>query len=135
MQIQVKRVYEPPSPDDGTRVLVDRMWPRGLKKESAAIDHWLRELAPSSGLRQWFGHRAERWDGFRQRYQAELEALPDAVATLTELAHDGPLTLLYAARDENHNNAVALREYLGRHWGVSSSARSTRWRGQSPRER
>lgn len=112
MSLQIKRVYEAPSPDDGTRVLVDRVWPRGVKKEDAAIDHWLKEVAPSSDLRKWFGHEPTRWDGFRQRYAAELDARADAVARLRALARRGRLTLVYAARDAERNNAVALRDYL-----------------------
>jgi len=115
MKLRIKRAYDPPSADDGERVLVDRLWPRGLAKADAAVDHWLRELAPSAGLRRWFGHDPVRWDEFRRRYFAELGA-EAAAAALVELqaliAGPRPVTLLYGAREEEYNNAVALREYL-----------------------
>lgn len=114
MTIKVKRAYDPPAPGDGLRVLVDRLWPRGLSKERAAVDEWLREVAPSTDLRRWFAHDPARWAEFKRRYSAELEApAPLAtVARLRSLAAEGDITLLYAATDELHNNAVALREYL-----------------------
>lgn len=114
MTIQVKRVYDPPAPDDGYRVLVDRLWPRGLTKERAAVDEWLREAAPSSDLRRWFAHDPTRWAEFKRRYFAELAApaAREAVEHLRALAGRGTITLLYAATNEAHNNAVALREYL-----------------------
>ena len=114
MTIKVRRAYDPPAPGDGCRVLVDRLWPRGLSKERAAVDEWLREVAPSTDLRRWFAHDPARWAEFKRRYSAELEA-PAAlgtVARLRSLAAEGDITLLYAATDELHNNAVALREYL-----------------------
>ena len=110
--IQVKRAYEPPSPEDGTRILVDRLWPRGLSKAGAAIDHWFKDIAPSSPLRKWFGHRPERWDEFRHRYEAELRQRPDMLDQVRALAAAGPVTLVFAAHDETHNNAEALREVL-----------------------
>lgn len=110
--VKLKRVYLPPDPDDGMRVLVDRMWPRGLTKAEAAIDVWLKEAAPSADLRKWFGHRPERWPEFRRRYMSELKDNP-AVGQLQDLARRGDLTLLYAAKDEAHNNAVALADHLG----------------------
>jgi len=117
MKLRIKRAYEPASADDGERVLIDRLWPRGLAKADAAVDHWLRELAPSAGLRRWFGHDPARWDEFRRRYFAELGAEP-ATGALAELhaliAGPRPVTLLYGAREEEYNNAVALREYLMR---------------------
>lgn len=109
--VQIKRVYEPPTPGDGRRVLVDRLWPRGLKKEQAAIDAWLKEVAPSTTLRQWFRHDVQKWPEFKRRYFAELAGSPQ-VEELRQMAQAGPLTLLYAARDEAYNNAVALQEYL-----------------------
>lgn len=115
MNLRTKRIYEPASPADGHRVLVDGLWPRGLSREDAAVDLWMRELAPSHDLRKWFAHDPARWDAFRSRYGTELEAEPgaQAVARLRALLAGCPvLTLLYAARDETHNNAVALREYL-----------------------
>jgi uncharacterized protein YeaO (DUF488 family) len=115
MDLRIKRIYEAPASEDGYRVLVDRLWPRGLAKEKAAVDRWLRELAPSTGLRQWYGHDPARWDEFRRRYFAELAVAP-AAAAVDELralisAHR-PLTLLYSSREETLNNAAALREYL-----------------------
>ena len=112
MSIRLKRVYEPPAPEDGVRVLVDRLWPRGLRKADAAIDRWLKELAPSTALRQWFGHEPSRWTGFQQRYRRELAERGDLLQQLRALARRGPVTLLYAARDEAHNEAVVLRDLL-----------------------
>lgn len=112
MELRLKRVYDEASPRDGCRVLVDRIWPRGLRKERARIDHWLKEIAPSTELRKWFGHEPGRWDEFVKRYHAELDDKPDDVAELRRLALSGPLTLLYAARDTMHNNAAALKAYL-----------------------
>jgi uncharacterized protein YeaO (DUF488 family) len=111
--IRVKRVYDPPARGDGVRVLVDRLWPRGLKKDEARIDHWMKDVAPSAGLRRWFAHDPARWDEFRRRYRAELAAHPDALAELRRLAEGRTVTLLFAARDADHNNAVALRDMLG----------------------
>lgn len=113
--IRCKRVYDPPSEDDGTRVLVDRLWPRGLSKEKAAVDHWLKEIAPSTELRRWFGHAPQRWEEFRRRYGDEL-AEPErrqALATLRAMADGGPLTLLYATRETRRNHATMLAELLG----------------------
>lgn len=110
--IQIKRVYEPASPEDGWRVLVDRLWPRGMTKQRAQADLWLKEAAPSTELRRWFGHDPAKWDEFMRRYRAELDAQPEAVAALLAAAARGRLTLLYSARDETRNQAVALREYL-----------------------
>ncbi|MGE3066197.1 MAG: DUF488 domain-containing protein [Hyphomicrobiaceae bacterium] len=110
--IAVRRVYEPASPEDGARVLVDRLWPRGLSKAKAHVTLWLKDAAPSTALRQWFGHKPERWHEFQQRYARELAANPDALQPLRDLLRKGPVTLLFGARDEEHNNAVALRAYL-----------------------
>ena len=110
--IAIKRVYAAPERTDGTRVLIDRIWPRGLTKEKAALDLWLKDVAPSTDLRKWFGHDPARWDAFRRRYRDELDAMPDAVARLRDLAKQGKLTLLYGAHDEAHNNAVVLAAYL-----------------------
>ena len=112
-RLSAKRVYDPAGDEDGKRVLVDRVWPRGLRKEAAAIDVWLKDIAPSTGLRQWFGHRPERWDAFCRRYADELDRNPETVRRLRELIGNEPATLLYAARDRAHNNAVALLRYLG----------------------
>ncbi len=110
--IRLKRVYEPPTAADGVRVLVDRLWPRGFTKAAAAIDRWLRDIAPSAELRRWFAHRVERWPEFRRRYPAEVKQRPELVAELRAMARRGPITLVYAARDEEHNAAVVLREQL-----------------------
>ena len=110
--IAVKRVYEAPAKADGQRVLVDRVWPRGIAKKDAALALWLKDIAPSDELRKWFGHEAERWAEFQKRYRAELDANGDAVAELRGLLRRGKVTLLYGAHDEAHNNAVALAAYL-----------------------
>ncbi|GAB3511158.1 DUF488 domain-containing protein [Pseudoxanthomonas daejeonensis] len=110
--IHLKRAYEEPEAGDGQRLLVDGLWPRGLRKETLQAEAWLKALAPSTALRKWFGHDPARWDGFRTRYFAELEANPEALARLRGYLVRGPVTLLYAAHDEEHNNAVALRDYL-----------------------
>jgi uncharacterized protein YeaO (DUF488 family) len=110
--IQVRRAYDPPGRADGFRVLVDRIWPRGLKKEEAAIDLWLKDVAPSAGLRKWFGHDPAKWDEFRRRYASELDRKPDAVRLLEEKSRSGTLTLVFAAKDEEHSNAAALKGYL-----------------------
>ena len=113
-KIKLKRAYEPPDRGDGTRILVDRLWPRGIKKADAAIDRWLRDIAPSAELRRWFGHRPERWPEFRRRYLAELRERPQLIEEIRKAARDGPVTLVYAARDEAHNDAVVLKELLNR---------------------
>lgn len=112
LDVRIKRAYEPPSSVDGTRVLVDRLWPRGLKKTDAHVAQWLKEIAPSNELRKWFGHDPERWAEFRRRYQAELAGKGDLLAELRELAKKGRLTLVYSAHDEAHNQAVVLRDRL-----------------------
>jgi uncharacterized protein YeaO (DUF488 family) len=112
MQIKVKRVYEDAAPDDGRRFLVDRLWPRGIKKEALHMEAWLKEAAPSDTLRKQFHHDPEKWDEFKRAYFAELDADPDTWQLLLEAAQAGPVTLLYAAKDEQFNNAVALKEYL-----------------------
>jgi len=113
-KIMTRRVYEPPSPEDGTRVLVDRIWPRGLSKERASIDLWLKEIAPSTALRKWYGHEPERWPEFRKRYQAELAGHEAELKELIGFARKGALTLLYAAHDGERSNAEVLKEYLAR---------------------
>ncbi|WP_350016264.1 DUF488 domain-containing protein [Rhodanobacter sp. IGA1.0] len=112
MSIAVKRVYEPAAATDGYRVLIDRLWPRGLKKDAVPLDLWAKELAPSTALRQWFGHDPALWDGFRHRYASELDKLAEHWQPLAQRASRHKLTLLYGARDEEHNNAVALKAYL-----------------------
>ena len=111
--IAVKRVYDPPSKSDGTRVLVDRLWPRGIAKAKARVDAWLKEVGPSTALRTWFGHDPARWSEFQRRYHRELANSGEA-RRVAELALRGPITLLFAAKDDEHNNAVALRDYLAR---------------------
>lgn len=110
--IAIKRVYEPAAAADGTRVLVDRLWPRGLAKDTAHIERWLRELAPSAPLRRWFGHDPDRWDEFRRRYAEELAGRGEELGELHRLAQGRRLTLLFAARDAARNNAAALRDIL-----------------------
>ena len=111
-QIKLKRAYEQPDPGDGRRILVDRLWPHGVKKAYAAIDFWLRDIAPSAELRRWFGHRPERWPEFRRRYLAELQERPELIEEIRKAARGGPVTLVYGARDEAHNDAVVLKELL-----------------------
>jgi uncharacterized protein YeaO (DUF488 family) len=113
--VNVKRVYEPPSRDDGIRVLVDRLWPRGLSKPHAAVDLWLKDLAPSVRLRRWFNHDPARWTEFKHRYAQELDAKKTAVAALLGATRRGRVTLVFGARDREHNNAVALHSYLTSH--------------------
>ena len=110
--VVLKRAYEPAAPDDGQRVLVDRLWPRGVSKEKAAIDLWLKEIAPSTALRQWFGHDPARWEEFQSRYRAELDANGEVVGQLRDVIRAGKTTLVYGARDEVHNDAVVLAAYL-----------------------
>jgi uncharacterized protein YeaO (DUF488 family) len=110
--VRRKRVYERPSPEDGVRVLVDRIWPRGVSKEKAAVDHWLKDVAPSTALRRWFGHDPERWAEFRRRYRAELARQPELIAELRRLARAGTVTLVFSARDVDHNQAAVLQELL-----------------------
>ncbi len=113
MKIAIKRVYEPYSGDDGWRVLSDRLWPRGLSKEKAHIDDWQKELAPSNDLRHWFNHDVRKWEEFKSRYIAELNTQSDAIVLfLSSLKKHAHVTLLYAAHDEEHNNAVVLLNYL-----------------------
>lgn len=113
MSVQLKRVYEAPAPADGKRILVDRLWPRGMTKEKAHIDLWLKDIAPSTELRQWFGHEPEKWPEFKKRYAAELKSNP-ALDELKRQIRDaeGNVTILYAARDELHNEAVVIQQIL-----------------------
>ncbi len=110
--IKLKRVYEKPSKEDGLRVLVERLWPRGFTKERASVDLWLKDIAPSTELRKWFGHDPAKWEQFCKRYRVELEQRKDAVNLLKQKSEEGTITLVYAARDEKHNSAVALKEIL-----------------------
>jgi uncharacterized protein YeaO (DUF488 family) len=110
--IKIKRAYDPPAASDGTRFLVDRLWPRGVKKENLPMKEWLKNVAPSQELRQWFGHDPARWHEFQRRYFAELDRTPEALAPIQEAARHGDVTLLYSAKDQEHNDAVALQAYL-----------------------
>jgi uncharacterized protein YeaO (DUF488 family) len=110
--VRVKRVYESISRSDGPRFLVERFWPRGVKKEKLKLESWLKDVAPSDGLRRWFGHDPTKWEEFQQRYRAELQADPSALQPLIEAAKQGNVTLLYSARDTEHNNALVLKAYV-----------------------
>lgn len=112
MSVRIKRIYDAPSTDDGYRVLIDRVWPRGVSKKEAQLDRWLKEIAPSTELRRWFAHEPSRWNEFRHRYRGELEESPALIQELAEKARSGSVTLLYSARDQQHNQAVVLRERL-----------------------
>ena len=114
MAIKIKRVYEQPNDGDGTRVLVDRLWPRGLTKEKARVEVWFKEIAPSTELRKWFGHDPEKWKRFRGRYETELRHNRDLIKMLKSKAREGTITLLYGARDEKHNEALVLKQFLER---------------------
>jgi uncharacterized protein YeaO (DUF488 family) len=112
LDVRIKRAYLPASAGDGIRILVDRIWPRGLRKEDAAIKRWIRDIAPSTALRHWFGHDPARWEEFVQRYRAELKDKASLLDELRGIARHHPLTLAYSARDEQHNQAVVLQEVL-----------------------
>lgn len=111
-RVRLKRAYEPPSAGDGTRILVDRLWPRGVSKADARLDGWMKDVAPSTELRKWFGHDPAKWGEFRRRYRDELAGHADDIERLRALAAKGALTLVYSAHDEAHNDAVVLREVL-----------------------
>ncbi|HEY6475167.1 MAG TPA: DUF488 family protein [Polyangia bacterium] len=111
--IRIKRTYDPPDPADGLRFLVERLWPRGLKKDKLAAE-WVKEVAPSTALRLWFGHRVDRWEEFQRRYRAELDERPDVWRPLRQAGRRGTVTLLYSAHDVDHNSALVLRDYLRR---------------------
>jgi len=114
--IALKRVYEDAAPGDGARFLVERLWPRGIRKQDLRMDAWLKDAAPSDALRRWFSHDPARWEEFQRRYFAELATRPEALEPIFDAARHGAVTLLYSARDTEHNNAVALKRYLaGRH--------------------
>ena len=112
MKVAIKRAYEEPSESDGRRILVDRLWPRGLTKEKAKVDLWLKEIAPSNELRRWFAHDPEKWTEFQARYAKELKSHAEQFAVLKHEARKGPVTLLYGAKDEDHNQAVVLKKML-----------------------
>lgn len=112
VEVAVKRIYDKPAPDDGLRILVDRLWPRGVSRRRAALDEWMAELAPSTALREWFGHEPSRWAEFQRRYRAELRSRGEAIEALRRLATAKRVTLLYAARDPLHNNAEVLKKMI-----------------------
>lgn len=123
-RIRIKRVYDPPDASDGTRVLVDRLWPRGVRKENAGLTCWLKAIAPSPGLRAWFGHDPQRYGEFARRYRAELAGNKDEVTRLEELVKQGAVTLVYAAHDQDHNHALVLADYLRDHLESGHGKRS-----------
>ena len=123
--IRIKRTYEPRARGDGRRILVERLWPRGMKKEALEADAWMKEVAPSTRLRQWFGHRPEHWKEFRRRYERELTANPDAWAPILDASRRGTVTLLYSAHDVEHNGAVVLRGFLAERESGHSRSRGT----------
>lgn len=131
--IQIKRTYESRARGDGHRILVERLWPRGMRKEALAGDVWMKDVAPSTGLRMWFGHRVERWNEFRERYEAELDANPHAWEPILEAARRGTVTLLYSAHDTLHNGALVLRDYLTRRATRARVARTTHRRSSRGR--
>jgi uncharacterized protein YeaO (DUF488 family) len=110
--VQIKRVYDPPTKTDGLRILVDRLWPRGLSREAAALDEWMPDVAPSAALRKWFGHDPARWTAFQQRYRRELDAHPEPIRALAARIRGHRATLLFGAKDVEHNQAMVLRDYL-----------------------
>ncbi len=114
-RIRLKRAYESPEPEDGHRILVERLWPRGVTKEEAALDAWVKDVAPSAELRKWYAHDPEKWPEFQRRYRTELEANPEAVDAVRHAIGRGPATFVYAARDEERNSARLLKEYLEQH--------------------
>jgi uncharacterized protein YeaO (DUF488 family) len=114
MNIKIKRAYEQPHKDDGLLILVDRLWPHGLTKEKASVDLWLKEIAPSTELRKWFAHDPDKWKSFRGRYETELGHNHDLIKVLNEKAREGTITLIYGARDEKHNEALVLKQFLER---------------------
>jgi uncharacterized protein YeaO (DUF488 family) len=117
--IKIKRVYEKPLKDDGKRILIDRLWPRGLKKEDARIDEWIKEIAPSNELRKWFNHDPNRWDEFKNRFFAELRGERELIDGIIDMARKSRVTLLFGSKEERFNNAVALKEYLEKRMDAS----------------
>ena len=110
--LKIKRVYDPPSPNDGKRILIDRLWPRGLKKEDAKVDDWIKEVAPSTELRTWYGHDPKKWSEFERRFFSELQRRQDLVEGIVSASRKGTVTLLFGSREERFNNAVALKEFV-----------------------
>ena len=127
MAIQLKRAYDAPSKSDGFRILVDRLWPRGVTKAGARIDLWLKAVAPSTTLRKWFAHDPDKWPEFRKRYFKELASQKDALSEITSRARKGKVTLVYSAKDTEHNDAVALKEYIAKAEVTSAVGRSHSW--------
>lgn len=123
---QLKRAYDPASPDDGCRVLVERLWPRGVSKSKAAIDVWLKDVAPSAESRKWYGHYSKRWQEFRRRYRDELRSNPEAVSELREKERAGKVTLIYATHDVEHSGALVLKEFLASHKKAATVRRRSR---------
>lgn len=113
--IQIKRIYDEPADEDGYRVLVDRLWPRGVSKEDAQLDEWMKEITPSPELRKWFNHEPDKFEEFKKRYEHELASKHKPVEKLLDIAENHKVTLLYAAKDETHNHAIVLKEFLERH--------------------
>jgi len=122
MSIRIKRAYDKPAADDGYRVLIDRLWPRGVSIADLKVDSWLKQIAPSDELRKWFGHDESKWDEFKRRYWAELKSHTEELQELVQRTEAGRVTLVYAARDTMHNNALALKEYLETQWGTLPSS-------------
>lgn len=119
MDLKIKRVYEEPSPEDGLRILVDRIWPRGIKKEKLAMHSWEKELAPSTELRKWYGHDPEKYEEFKARYFAELDSNSAAIDFIDRISgYDGTITLIFSAKDMEHSNAAVLADWMGRHLGT-----------------
>jgi uncharacterized protein YeaO (DUF488 family) len=138
--LRIKRTYDRPARGDGRRILVERLWPRGLTKEGVAADLWIKDVAPSTELRKWFDHREERWEEFRRRYRNELDAVPRAWEPILKAARRGAVTLLYSAHDTFHNGALALRDYLAerdaesrQHGGISGAGAPQERPAKSPR--
>jgi uncharacterized protein YeaO (DUF488 family) len=111
-EIRLKRAYDPPHPDDGVRILVERLWPRGVSREAATLDHWVKDVAPTPDLRKWYGHAPDKWPEFQKRYRRELVENEDAVTELRSICAAGTVTFIYAAKDELRNSATVLRAYL-----------------------
>lgn len=132
MDVRIRRAYDPPGRGDGQRVLVDRVWPRGVSKAALALDEWQREIAPSTPLRQWFGHDPARWERFEERYFAELDDKPELVQALLARARKSRVTLVYSAKDTEHNQAVALRAYLERMAGRGAASPASRRPPRTP---
>jgi uncharacterized protein YeaO (DUF488 family) len=128
--IRIKRVYEPASSADGARFLVERLWPRGVKKEALRIDAWLRDIAPSTELRQWFSHDPAKWPEFQRRYRRELDVCGDACRPLLDAARRGPVTLLYSARDTERNSAILLKAFLETRMATGTARRRSRAAGR-----